>query len=194
MVRGNKLIWVLLSVIFQACQHPKCYKVGDFFPPFSKMEWIQSPPLKIQDLKNKVVLIRWWTDECIFCANSADALNEWYDRYHEQGLEILGIYHPKPLERQPTVEEVRSFANDKAFLFPIGLDMNWKNLEKVWLNCGEKPFTSVSFLLDRNGKIIYIHPGGEYHITKAEGHEQCCVEYNRIDSVIKVALNEPIIK
>lgn len=126
------------------------------------MEWINSNEITIHKLKGKVVLLRWWTDQCEYCINSADALNEWYALYHNQGLEVIGIYHVKPIDRIVDLEDVREYAREKRFWFPIGIDKDWKNLNKYWMNCGPKDFTSFSIILDKMGKIRYIHKGGTY--------------------------------
>ena len=48
-------------------------------------------------------------------------------------------------------------------LFPVAIDRDWITLRKWWLNKNPKArWTSVSFLIDRNGIIRYVHPGGQY--------------------------------
>lgn len=148
-----------------------------------------------------VVLIRWWTDDCIFCINSADALNEWYAMYNNKGLEVLGIYHVKPINREVSTEEIREFAREKNFYFPIGIDKNWINLNKYWNNCDKHEFTSISILLDKSGKIRYIHPGGSYQNEKQNEKQnetasttqkelESFRDYRTIDSLIRVLIVE----
>lgn len=43
-------------------------RVGVAAPPFKFDAWINSAPLTLEDLRGKVVLVRWWTDTCPFCA------------------------------------------------------------------------------------------------------------------------------
>jgi len=181
------ILWIILISV--SCGNKDCITTADNFPELLPIDWIQAPPQSILKLKGKIILIRWWTDGCEYCYRSSDALNEWYQKYHESGLEILGIYHPKPLERQPSDEEIRSYIFDKGFKFPIGLDLQWQNLNMVWLHCTKRSFTSVSFLLNRTGRIIYIHEGGEYHKIFQKGHEQCVTDYNKLDSILRVELD-----
>ncbi|MBK9109897.1 MAG: TlpA family protein disulfide reductase [Saprospiraceae bacterium] len=173
--------------VFYACQNHE-YSVGDRAPEFSKMIWLHSPELQLANLQGKVVLLRWWTDGCVFCVQSADALNEWHQRYADSGLVVIGLYHPKPEPRILDPEEVREFVREKGFQFPIGIDQDWTNLYKFWLGRTPKEFTSVSFLIGKDGKIIYIHPGGEYHKEIAAGHEQCVTSYFEIEMQIQMAL------
>ncbi len=124
--------------------------------------WQNSPPLQLKELRGKVVLVRWWTaPDCSYCRVTAPALNEFYSRYHEHGLEVVGFYHHKsaaPLN----VEQVRRYVEDFGFKFPVAIDPDWQTLKQWWLDRGGRGWTSVSFLLDRQGRIRHIHPGGQY--------------------------------
>ncbi|MBK9270845.1 MAG: redoxin domain-containing protein [Saprospiraceae bacterium] len=169
---------------------PKGAQLGKPAPELVSMRWWNKEIPSLRSLQSKVVLIRWWTDECIFCIASADALNEWHQTLSDSGLVVLGIYHPKPAPRKLEENEVYEYIKDKNFTFPIAEDAQWKNLNRYWLEDGPKDFTSVSFLLDKKGVIRYIHEGGEYHKDFVEGHSECIRQFNRIDSTIRVLLNE----
>jgi len=41
-------------------------------------------------------------------------------------------------------------------------DPDWRTLKRWWLDTGDRDLTSVSFLIDRQGVIRHIHPGGQY--------------------------------
>src|SRR6187402_1815041 len=59
-------------------------------------DWLNSKPLKLEDLRGKVVLIRWWTaPDCPYCGATAPALNEFSKAYGDRGLQVIGIYHHK---------------------------------------------------------------------------------------------------
>jgi peroxiredoxin len=123
---------------------------------------MNSPALTLADLRGKVVLVRWWTaPDCPYCRATAPALNEFYDHYHGQGLEVIGFYHHKS-EEPLDVQTVKSQADHFGFKFPVAIDSDWKTLHRWWLDQGKRDFTSVSFLIDRKGVIRHIHPGGEY--------------------------------
>ena len=124
--------------------------------------WTNGSPVDLKDLKGKVVLVRWWTAPgCSYCRVTAPALNEFHDAYQAQGLEVLGVYHHKlstPLDPAAAWRQAREF----GFKFPVAIDPQWRTLKKWWLEKGDTGFTSVSFLLDRQGVIRHIHPGGQY--------------------------------
>ena len=142
-------------------------KVGDELldtqaPEWSAKEWFGSKPLTLAELKGRVVLVRFWTGpQCPFCAASVPALNEFYAQYKDQGFTVIGMYHhksPTPL----TKKHVKRLIKKYGFQFPNAIDEDWTNLKKWWLSTPDSKWTSVSFLLDQEGVIRYIHPGGQY--------------------------------
>jgi peroxiredoxin len=107
--------------------------------------------------------------DCPMCRASAPYLNEFHRQYKERGLAVIGMYTPKPQPRKTSVETVRRFVQDYGFEFPVALDNDWATLKIFWLDrVPDADFTSVSFLIDKNGIIRYIHPGGAYTAKDAD--------------------------
>jgi len=124
--------------------------------------WLNSGPLKLAELKGKVVLVRWWTaPDCPYCRATAPALNGFYRDYHKRGLEVIGFYHHKS-DNPLRVEDVKKYARQFGFKFPGAIDTDWRTLKRWWLETGDRGWTSVSFLIGRRGVIRLIHPGGQY--------------------------------
>lgn len=136
--------------------------VGQAAKEWQVENWLNSQPLRLTELRGKVVLIRWWTAPgCNFCAATAPALNEFHETFRERGLVVIGFYHHKsasPLRPDDVKERAEKF----GFKFPIATDPKWQTLKQWWLDGAERDFTSVSFLIGRDGRIRHIHPGGEY--------------------------------
>jgi len=136
--------------------------IGTKAPRWDVTAWVNSKPLSLDELKGSVVLVRWWTGpECPYCAASAPNLNALHATYQAKGLVVLGFYHhksPAPLTRQHVERLVKRY----HFWFPVAIDPEWRTLKRWWLNGHEHRWTSVSFLLDQEGIIRYIHPGGSY--------------------------------
>ena len=125
-------------------------------------DWIGGEPRTLASLRGQVVLVRWWTaPDCPYCAASAEGLNELARKYAERGLVVIGVYHHKA--RTPlTREHVEAQAKRLGFGFPVAIDRDWKTLRHWWLDRTERGWTSVTFLIDREGVIRHIHPGGAY--------------------------------
>jgi peroxiredoxin len=159
--------------------------LGKAAPPLALKNWLNSKPLETSDLRGKVVLLRWWTEGCPYCEATAPALINLERAYGARGLQVMGIFHPKPPGKW-SMEQVRRAAEEKHFKFPIAVDGDWSALKRWWLT-QDRDFTSVSFLVDQEGIIRYIHPGGEFHEGQQGGtstHEACNREIRFIQTEI----------
>ena len=131
-------------------------------PEWQVSEWLQSPPLTLAELRGKVVLVRWWTGpQCPYCTASAEGLNALWKKDKDRGLMVIGMYHHKA-DSPLTHEHVEAQVRRLGFEFPIGVDRDWKTLRQWWLDGEPRGWTSVTFLIDREGRICHIHPGGAY--------------------------------
>jgi peroxiredoxin len=165
--------------------------IGTKAPGWEGVEWLNDQPLRLEDLRGKVVLVRWWTDSCPYCRRSAPALNEFQERYARRGLTVIGIYHPKPVDRSFTAIEIRAAAHERGFDFPIAIDRGWSVLRHWWLDGGNRNATSVSFLIDRQGVIRYIHPGPAFHREVVRGDVQPSRDFAALDLMIDQVLDGP---
>ncbi len=164
-------------------------RIGLPAPPLGLDSWLNSAPLEMKALKGKVVLIRWWTDECPFCAATAPALRQLDRKYGSSGLQVIGIFHPKP-PGDRNIERVRRSSRRLGFTFPLALDADWTALRRWWPDPEHRDWTSVSFLVDKQGVIRYVHPGGEFHESHLPDHETCALDYKEIEKTIGQLLAE----
>ena len=189
-LRVGSIILLMLLIINQGLPAKEGDElIGKPAPEWGTLQWMNSQPLKLSELADKVVLIRWWTETCPFCAASAPALNEFHEAFKDKGLVVIGMYHPKPPgpRRQKALEKaVKRF----GFEFPIALDMDWKTLRRYWLAKGRHRWTSVSFLIDKRGKIRYIHPGGEYYKGKDDARTDAQRDYDELKAMTEKLLAE----
>lgn len=152
-------------------------------PEWTVSHWLNGPPVRLADLRGKVVLVRWWTaPHCPFCRATAPALNDFHRRYRDRGLEVLGFYHHKSGSRLDP-EQVEAWAGDFGFEFPVAIDGGWRTLRRWWLDEVRNGWTSVTFLLDREGVVRHIHPGGQY--VAGDG------DYAELEARIEQLLAEP---
>ncbi len=165
--------------------------IGTRAPGWETAEWLNGESLRLEDLRGKVVLVRWWTDTCHYCTRSAPALNELHERYADGGLTVVGMYHPKPIDRAITASEIREAAQQRGFHFPIAIDRDWAMLRRWWLGDGRRRATSVSFLIDKRGLIRYIHPGPAYHRQVVAGDERPSRDFAKLQQMIEELLAEP---
>src|SRR4051812_23474 len=95
-----KSLWVLIPCILLALAFSGDQLIGTAAPQWKNAKWLNSPPLALADLKGKVVLLRFFMESsCPFCRASAPYLNQFYSKYQEKGLLVIGMYTPKPAPR-----------------------------------------------------------------------------------------------
>jgi hypothetical protein len=77
---------------------------------------------------------------------------------------------------------VRSTARKLGFNGPLAVDEHWSTLDRWWLaNHPERNWTSVSFVIDRDGLVRWAHGGGEYHPSSDPRHASCDASYRELD-------------
>lgn len=154
--------------------------IGTKPPELEEISWLSETPIHLSDLHGKVVLIRWWTaPECPYCAATGSALNGFVKEFGDKGLVVIGLYHHKS-DKPLTAKFVQEQYERLGFQFPTGIDWGWRNLKIWWLNSGERDWTSVSFLLDHEGIVRYIHPGGSYSAEAVEVFPKAQEDYNTL--------------
>ena len=86
--------------------------------------WINSPPLSLEGLKGKVILIDFWTYSCINCIRTLPELNSWYERYHDKGLVIIGVHTPNfSLKKIPEI--LKPPVENFHLQYPIAVDSDY---------------------------------------------------------------------
>src|SRR5574339_351905 len=65
-------------------------------PELTNEVWLNvDAPLRLADLRGRVVLLEMWTFGCINCQHVMPALKEWHAKYKDQGLVIIGNHYPE---------------------------------------------------------------------------------------------------
>jgi len=95
-------------------------------------------------------------------------------------------YHQRP---GPVAgERIQRAVDIFKVTFPIGVDGDWTNLKRWWLDRDASNWTSVSFLLDREGKIAHIHPGGDYYLDPENPKNKSHQDYLKLVEAIEKSL------
>lgn len=121
------------------------------------MQWLNSPPLTAEALKGKVVLVDFWTYSCIKCLRSLPYVKAWAEKYHDQGLVVIGVHAPEfAFERD--VSNVTQAMKDLGITYPVAIDNNYK----VW-RAFNNQYWPAHYFADAKGQIRYHHFGeGDY--------------------------------
>lgn len=119
--------------------------------------WINSDPLTLEQLRGKVVLVDFWTYSCINCIRTQPYLNAWYDRYHDQGFEIIGVHAPE-FAFEKKEQNVRDAVNKAGIKYPVALDNNFA----TW-NAYHNHYWPAKYLINAKGEVVWHHFGeGDY--------------------------------
>ncbi|EYS86856.1 thioredoxin [Cupriavidus sp. SK-4] len=132
-------------------------------PEFTGIDkWLNAEPLTVAGLRGKVVLVDFWTYSCINCINTLPHVRQWYDKYRDKGLVVVGVHTPEyPFEK--------STANVQAALkrFDIRYPVAQDNAYATW-NAWRNRYWPALYLVDANGSVVYKHFGeGNYAETEA---------------------------
>lgn len=145
-------------------------------------------PITIAGLKGKVILLDIWTYSCINCQITLPYINDWYDKYEHQGLEIVGLHTPEFAfeHEQSNVEKaVKKF----KIRYPVILDNDYS----TWQSLGNG-YWPRKYLIDVDGYIVYDHIGeGGYEDTEREIQRALQERSERLvlGSVITPDLSDP---
>jgi thiol-disulfide isomerase/thioredoxin len=91
-------------------------------------EWVNSPSsMTVSQYRGKVVIVDFWTYSCINCLRTIPYLNDWYEKYQDRGLVIIGIHTPE-FVFEKELERVQSAVQSLRIKYPVGLD----NENKTW--------------------------------------------------------------
>ncbi len=119
--------------------------------------WLNSPALDAAQLKGKVVLVDFWTWDCINCQRSLPHVNEWARRYADQGLVVVGVHTPE-YDYERDVGTLKSKVANLGIGYPVAVD----NDHQVW-NAWGNQFWPAHYFVDPQGQVRHVHFGeGDY--------------------------------
>ncbi len=84
-------------------------------------QWLNSPPLTIEELKGKVVLVDFWTYTCINCLRTLPYLRDWHAKYASKGLVIVGVHSPE-FQFEHDEDNVREAMVRERVTWPVAMD------------------------------------------------------------------------
>lgn len=109
-------------------------------PPILLTNWINSKPLKLDELKGKVVVLEFWATWCPSCIAMIPHHNELAKKYADHGLVFIGICDEDQAEKMPAL------AKKTGIQYPIAVDIG--NATSHTYKCDSTP---DFYLIDRKG-------------------------------------------
>lgn len=131
---------------------------GTAAPEFTGADhWLNSPPLTLDSLHGKVVLVEFWTRECINCLHVLPHTKALYEKYAEKGLVVVGVHTPE-YDEERDLASLREAIGKYRITWPVAVD----NSYRIWNAYGNR-YWPAAYLIDPNGRVVYRHVGeGNY--------------------------------
>jgi thiol-disulfide isomerase/thioredoxin len=135
--------------------------LGVSMPPLAVGGWLNTDTsLSLADLDGQVVLVDFWSSDCGPCVRALPELADFYRRYRDQGLAVIGLT-PEP----NTFDALRSFVESvEGFTWPVGYGAGF-SFEAMGIT-----YTPTYVLFDRAGRSVwagYSLDGVEEAVVKA---------------------------
>ncbi|UUN90754.1 cytochrome c biogenesis protein DipZ [Pseudomonas extremorientalis] len=121
------------------------------------VEWLNSPELTRESLKGKVVLVDFWTYDCINCQHTLPYVKAWAKKYAQDGLVVIGVHTPE-YGYERIIGNVKEQVRKLGITYPVAIDNNYA----IWRRF-DNQYWPAHYLIDANGQVRDTHFGeGRY--------------------------------
>ncbi|MBC6624048.1 MULTISPECIES: cytochrome c biogenesis protein DipZ [Pseudomonas] len=134
------------------------------------VEWLNSPALTSESLRGKVVLVDFWTYDCINCQHTLPYVKDWARKYEKDGLVVIGVHTPEyGFER--IISNVRDEVKKLGITYPVAIDNNYA----IWRNF-DNQYWPAHYLIDAKGQVRFTHFGEGRYETQEKMIQQLLQE------------------
>ncbi|MGF6554243.1 cytochrome c biogenesis protein CcdA/thiol-disulfide isomerase/thioredoxin [Pseudomonas sp. S30_BP2TU TE3576] len=134
------------------------------------VDWLNSPALSNEALKGKVVLVDFWTFDCINCKHTLPYVKDWAKKYEKDGLVVIGVHTPEyGFER--IIDNVRAKVKEYGITYPVAIDNNYA----IWRNF-DNQYWPAHYIIDAKGQVRYTHFGEGSYDTQEKMIQQLLEE------------------
>ena len=124
--------------------------------------WVNGDPVTSESLRGKVVLIDFWTWDCINCQHTLPHVRDWAKKYQSEGLVVIGVHTPEYPWEKP-LSSVKNAVNKWQLPYRVVTDNNYK----IWSVFGNQ-YWPAHYYFDAKGQLRYTAFGeGNYDKQEA---------------------------
>ncbi|OLF53945.1 cytochrome c biogenesis protein DipZ [Pseudomonas chlororaphis] len=117
------------------------------------VQWLNSPPLDAEALRGKVVLVDFWTYDCINCRHSLPYVNAWAKQYAKDGLVVIGVHTPE-YAFEKVIDNVKEQVRKLDIAYPVAIDNDYA----IW-RAFDNQYWPAHYFIDARGQVRYSHFG-----------------------------------
>lgn len=116
-------------------------------PALASGVWVNGAPTTLAARRGRVVVLLFWTHQCINCKNNLGYWNDWAKRYQGTDVAVLSVHTPETASER-RVADVRRFVRERGLRFPVVTD----NDSRTWNAFGVQSWPT-EILIDKRGRV-----------------------------------------
>lgn len=111
--------------------------------------WLNGAPVTPATLKGKVVLVDFWTWDCINCQHTLPYVRDWASKYQRDGLVVVGVHTPEyPWERDE--KALKRAITRWQLSYTVVADNNYS----IWNRFGNQ-YWPAHYIFDAHGQLRF---------------------------------------
>lgn len=134
------------------------------FTHTSQADWLNSKPLRLSQLRGKVVLVEFWAFDCVNCRRTQPWLHAIQQRYADKDFVIVSVHTPE-LAEERSIANVHTAVSEQHITNPVMVDGDYS----YW-NAMKNQFWPAFYVIDKHGRIA-ARAIGEMHVGQAHAAE-----------------------
>lgn len=109
-----------------------------------------------QALRDKPVVVSFWSKSCYLCHESAEQFNAWREKYAKQGVQFISVHQPRA-EDELDIDAVSKDALEEMKLTqPVAIDNDHAIVERF-----ENQFVPAFYVFNREHQLRHFQAGGK---------------------------------
>jgi peroxiredoxin len=153
--RRDALQWSVGALVALGAGAARAAVTPTAIAPDFTLRTMGGPNLRLQEQRGHVVMVNFWATWCGPCRQEMPQLNKLYEKYRDSGFVLLGV------NVDDDTRNAAEVASKLGLKFPVLLDT-----DKVVSHLYDLRTMPSTVLIDRDGKVRYVHPG------YVQGYEQ----------------------
>ena len=117
------------------------------------VEWLNSKPLTLPELRGKIVLVDFWTYTCVNWRRTLPYVRAWAHKYKPYGVVVIGVHTPE-FSFEKNIGNVGRAIKEMDVDYPVAVDSNYA----IW-NAFNNEYWPALYIFDGQGRIRTQHFG-----------------------------------